>query len=108
LLVTLVVPSCDSSDELAADGFAAEPFPILLCPMLGASGFGIALSQEFSKGIVRAGTSCDDETAALYCEADFGSGMQFQDVQKSGRDGQHDRAADFAQVGGVHGSPVIF
>jgi hypothetical protein len=44
-----------------------------------------------------------DQAAALDRDADFGSRPQLQDIEQSGRDGQHDRAADLAQIGCVHG-----
>jgi len=43
-----------------------------------------------------------DETATFDRDPDLGARVQSQDIEQSGRDGQHDRAANLAQVRGVH------
>jgi hypothetical protein len=60
------------------------------------------LGQQFIQGISWTLLWLHDEAAFFNRDTDPGAGLQLQDVEQRGRDGQHDRAADFAQVGSVH------
>lgn len=50
----------------------------------------------------------DDQAIAIDCEADSGSGLQMQQIEDSWRKGQHDRTADPAEIGGIHGGNFYY
>jgi hypothetical protein len=68
-----------------------------------AARLGIALGQQFVQGVPAPLTGLHDETASVNRNADLGASLQAQGVEQRRRDSQHDRAADFAQIGSVYG-----
>jgi hypothetical protein len=73
-----------------------------LALFFAARSLGIALREQLVQGIAGPLLWLDDQPPAFDRDADRGSCLQVQDVEQSGRDGQHDRAADLAQIGCVH------
>jgi hypothetical protein len=60
------------------------------------------LGEQLVQGIAAALLGLDDDTAAFHCDTDLGTGLQVQDIEQGARDGQHNGAANFAQIRGVH------
>jgi len=82
-----------------------EPLSLSLRASSWAPGLGAALGQQFVQGVAWTLPWLHDQAAFFNGDADPGTGLQLQYVEQRWRDGQHDRASDFAQVGGVHGIP---
>jgi hypothetical protein len=72
------------------------------CSCLERRALGIALSEQLVQGIPAPALRLHDETTAFNRDADLRAGLQLQDIEQRGRDGQHDRTADLAQTGCVH------
>src|SRR6266849_10062474 len=102
-IYTLSLPDALPIYELAAGGLTIEPFLLVLsCSSSGAWRLRIALGEQLVQGIPPPLLGLHDETSALNRDADLGARLQVQDIEQRGRDGQHDRAADLAQIGSVH------
>src|SRR5215813_4096126 len=86
-----------SSDPLAAYGLGVDPFAIFL----SSRSLEIALHKQFIECIARPWLRFHDQAAAFDSKSDFGSRMQPQDIEQRRRYSQHDRAADFTQIGCV-------
>jgi len=60
---------------------------------------------QLVQGIAGSGLRLDHQAPIVDSQTDLGTRTEVQDIQDRWRYGQHDRAADFAQVRGVHGYP---
>src|SRR6266481_80682 len=84
-----------SSDKLASRRLAFKPFSLVLV----ARGLCITLCQQLIQGIAGPWTRFHDQTSVLNRKTDLRSWAQIQYFKHNRRYGQHDRAADLAQIG---------
>jgi hypothetical protein len=63
--------------------------------------------QQLGKSVVRLDIGIDDQAVSIDCQPDGGTHFKMKEVENSRRDGEHNRAADFAKISCMHGDPLL-
>jgi hypothetical protein len=77
-----------------------DPFTLIGRQWVGSGGFG--LDQQFVQGVARTWGRLDDQATVTDCQADHGTGLKVQLIQKDRWYGQRDRSADLAKTRGMY------